>query len=83
MWPKTLVGHPNILQAEWHDIVGVSSPMNGEHCFGFVFFRHLSLIIIQKSLHKGEEHVSRGVINQGIDCGKGKLSFRLARFKSL
>jgi len=34
----SLVGHPSILQAEWHDIICLSSPMSGECCFGFVFF---------------------------------------------
>ena len=77
------MGHPNILQAERYDIVGVSSPMNGECCFGFAFFRHLDLIIIRESILKGEEHVSHGVINQVWKYGKGKLSFELARFKSL
>ena len=40
-----LVGRPNILQAKRHDIIGISSLMSGECCFGFVFFSHLDLII--------------------------------------
>ena len=47
--------------------------MNGEHCFGFVFFNHLDLIRTRESIHKGEEHVGRGVINQGIDMWQGKI----------
>ena len=39
-----LVGCPSILQAEWHDIVGVGSLMGGECSFVFVLFSHLDLI---------------------------------------
>ena len=41
--------------------------MSGERYFGFVFFSHLDLIMTWESIHKGEEHVGHGVINQGID----------------
>ena len=50
--------------------------MNGEHCFGFVFFNHLDLIITWESIHKEEEHVGYGVINQGIDMWQGKIILR-------
>ena len=71
----SLVGHPSILSAEWHDIVVVSSPMGGEHCLGFVLFSHLDLIITQEPVHEGEEHVGRGVINQGVDVWQRKIIF--------
>ena len=58
-----LVDHPSILQAERHDIVGVSSPVSDEHCFGFVLFSHLYLIITREPFHTREEHVGRSVIN--------------------
>ena len=41
----SLVGHTSILQAKWHDIVGVSSPMGVERYLGFVLFNHFDLII--------------------------------------
>ena len=72
----SLVSHPNILQTEWHDIIGISSPMSGERCFGFVFFSHIDLIVTRESIHKGEEHVGRGVINQGIDVWQGRIILR-------
>ena len=62
-----LVVRTSILQAEWHAIVGVSSPMGGECYLGFVLFSHLKLIITEKLIHKGEEHISRGIINQNVD----------------
>ena len=78
-----LVGRLVIFQAKWHDIVGISSPMSGERCLGFVFFNHLDLIITQEPVHKGEEHVGHDVINQSIDMWQGKIIFGLAQFKSL
>ena len=63
----SLVGHPIILQAKWHYIVGLNSLISGECCFGFVFLSHLDLIITREYVHKGEEHVDHGVINQGIN----------------
>jgi len=57
--------------------------MSGECCFGFVFFGHLDLIITREFIHKGEEHVASGIIDQVSICGNGKLSLGLARFKSL
>ena len=41
----SLVCRTSILQAEWHDIVGVRSPMGGKCCLGFILFSHLGLII--------------------------------------
>ena len=79
----SLVGHHIILHVEWHDIVGISPPMGGELYLGFILFSHFDLIIIQEPVHKGEEHVGCSVINQGIDIWQGKLSFKLAQFKSL
>ena len=70
---SSLVGRSSILQAEWHDIVGVSSPMGGEHCLGFVLFSHLNLITTQEPVYDGEEYVGHGVINQGIDVWQGKV----------
>ena len=72
----SLVGRTNILQAKWHDIVGVSFPMGGERCLGFVLFSHFDLIITWEPFHKGEEHVGRSVINQGIDMWQGKIILR-------
>ena len=63
----SLVGRPSILQVEWHDIISKGSLMSGEHCFGFVFFSLLDLILTRELVHKGEKHVDRGVINQGIN----------------
>ena len=73
----SLVGHIDVLQIEWHDVIGISSPMSGECHFVFVLFSHLDLIITQESIHKGEEHVNHGVINEVSICGKGKLSYGL------
>ena len=50
--------------------------MGGEPHLGFVFFSHLDLIITRESVHKGEEHVGCGVINQGIDMWHGKIILR-------
>ena len=50
--------------------------MNGEHCFGFVFFSLLDLILTRELVHKGEKHVDRGVINQGINVWQGKIILR-------
>ena len=50
--------------------------MSGERCFGFFFFIHLDLITTWESIHKGEEHVGRGFINQGIDIWQGKIILR-------
>ena len=72
----SLVGRPSILQVEWHDIVSEGSLMSGEHCFGFVFFSLLDLILTQELVHKGEKHVDRGVINQGINVWQGKIILR-------
>ena len=47
--------------------------MGGELYLGFILFSHFDLIIIQEPVHKGEEHVGRGVINQGIDIWQGKI----------
>ena len=69
----SLVGHIGILFAEWHDIIGASPPIGGEFCLGFVLFSHFDLIITQEFVHKGEEHVPRGVINQGINIWQGKI----------
>ena len=63
----SLGGHPSILQAKWHDIIGLNSPISGERYFGFVFLSHLDLIITRELVHKGEEHVDRSVINLGIN----------------
>ena len=73
----SLVGRTDILQAEWHYIIGISPPMGGECCLGFVFFSHFDLIITQEPIHKGEEQVGRGVINQGIDTWQGKIILRV------
>ena len=68
-----LVCHPSILQAKWNDVVGIGSLMSGECYLGFVLFSHIDLIITQESIHKGEEHVGHGFINQGIDIWQGKI----------
>ena len=67
---------PSILETEWHDVLGVSSPISGEHRFNFVLFNHLNLIITREYIHKREEHVGYGVTNQGIDVWQGKIIFR-------
>jgi len=59
----SLVSHTCIFQTEWHDIIGVSSPMGSECHLGFVLFSHRDLIITRESIHKGEEHVGSCVVN--------------------
>ena len=41
--------------------------MGGKCYLGFVLFSHLDLKITEKLIHKGEEHISRGIINQSVD----------------
>ena len=53
--------------------------MSGECCFGFVLFNHLDLIITQEPIHKEEEHVGHGVINQGINMWQGKIILRASQ----
>ena len=72
----SLVNRTSILQSEWHDIIDINSPMGGECCLGFVLFNHFDLIITQEPIHKGEEHIGHGVINQGIDMWQGKIIFQ-------
>ena len=50
--------------------------MSGKCCLSFVFFCHFDLIITQEFIHKGEEHVSYGVIDQGIDMWQWKIVLR-------
>ena len=72
----SLVSCTGIRQIEWHDVVGISSPISGERHFGFVPLSHLNLIITRESIHKGEEYVGRDVIYQGIDIWQGKIILR-------
>ena len=47
--------------------------MTDECCLGFVFLGELELIIALESIHKGEEHVDSGIIDQGIDMWQWKV----------
>ena len=51
--------------------------MSGECCLGFVFFGHLDLVITQESVHKGEELVGSGIIDQGIDMWQWEIILRV------
>ena len=73
----SLVGHPSNLQAEWYDIIGISSLNSGECCPGFVLFSHLNLLITREPIHKGEENVGCGVINQSNNMWQGKIILRV------
>ena len=46
----------------------------GDECYlVFVLFSHFDLIITREPIHKGEEHVGHGVINQGVDMWQWKV----------
>ena len=60
---SSLVSHTCIFQTEWHDVIGVSSPMGSKCRLGFILFNHRDLFITRESIHKGEEHVGSGVVN--------------------
>ena len=59
----SLVGGTNVLQTKWLNVIGISSPMSGECCLGFIYFGYFDLIITRESIHKGEEHVGRAIID--------------------
>ena len=69
----SLVGCIGIRQSKWHDIVGIGPLISGECCLGFILFSHFGQIITWEPIHKGEEHIGCGVINQGIDMWQGKI----------
>ena len=57
--------------------------MSGECCLGFVLFIHFDLIIAREPIHKGEEHVCRSVINQGINVWQGKIILQVGLIQTL
>ena len=68
-----LIGSTSILQAKWHDIICVCSLMCGECCLGFVLLNHFDLIVAGEAVHEGEEPISSGIIDQGIDVWQRKI----------
>ena len=47
--------------------------MSGECCLGFIYFGYFDLIITRESIHKGEEHVGSGIIDQCIDMWQWEI----------
>ena len=41
----SLISSTYILQAEWHNIICISSPVSGECCLSLVFLGHFDLIV--------------------------------------
>ena len=69
----SLIGSIRILQAEWHDIICIGSPICGKYCFSFVLLDHLDLVVARETIHEGEEPIGSGIIDQGINVWQWKV----------
>ena len=71
-----LEGSSSIFEAEGHFPVGEGAPRADESCFLLIFGLDLDLVIVRESIHKGEDFISRTVINYLINERHGIIVFR-------
>ena len=71
-----LEGGSNIFEAERHFLIGEGAPRADESCFVLIFGFDLDLVIPRESIHKGEDFISRTVIQYLINERHGKVVFR-------
>ena len=69
----SLISCPNILQPKRHHLVTESTPLCDEGCLLHVFGCHLDLVVARETIHKGEDFVLCGVVNQNTDVGKWEV----------
>ena len=71
-----LEGGTSIFEAERHFPIGEGAPRADEGCLVLIFRLDLDLIIPGKSVHKGEDFISRTVIQYLINEWRGIIVFR-------
>src|ERR1044072_3387867 len=72
----TLISGARVLQSERHNLVAESTPLCNESSLLHVFRSHFDLIVIEETIHEGENFVLSSVVNQDINMRKWKIVFR-------
>ena len=78
----SLIRCPDILQPKGYDLVAKGPPHSQERGLFHIFWHHSNLIIAREFVHEGNEECLAILSIKVSMCGRGKLSLRLALFKS-
>ena len=73
---SSLEGGSNIFEAERHFPIGEGAPRADEGYLVLIFRLDLDLVILEESIHKGEDFISRTVIQYLINEQCGIIFFR-------
>ena len=68
-----LIRCPNILQSKRHDLVAKGTPLSNKGCLLHIFGSHLNLILTGETIHKGEDLMLCGVVNQKVDMRQREI----------
>src|ERR1051325_3547865 len=72
----TLISGACVLQSELHNLIAESAPLCNKSSLLHVFRSHFDLIVTGETIHKGENLMLSGVVNQNINMRKWEIVFR-------